>query len=40
VDQIAERLLSSVSTMPPVGTVFKVEEIADLVAYLKSLSEP
>jgi putative heme-binding domain-containing protein len=37
-DQVAERVSSAVSTMPPVGTVFTVEEIADLVAYLASLS--
>ena len=35
--EIKERVVSSVSTMPPVGTIFSVQEIADLVAYLRSL---
>ncbi len=37
VAEIKERVLSPVSTMPPVGAIFSVQEIADLVAYLKSL---
>lgn len=36
---IKERVLSPVSTMPPVGAIFSVQEIADLVAYLQSLKE-
>ncbi len=39
VAEIKERVLSPVSTMPPVGAIFSVQEIADLVAYLKSLKE-
>ncbi len=34
---IKERVLSPISTMPPVGAIFSVQEIADLVAYLSSL---
>ena len=37
VAEIKERVLSPVSTMPPVGAIFSVQEVADLVAYLKSL---
>ena len=40
VADIKERVLSPVSTMPPVGAIFSVQEIADLVAYLKSLKMP
>ncbi len=39
VAEIKERVLSPVSTMPPVGAIFSVQQIADLVAYLKSLKE-
>lgn len=37
VADIKERVSSPISTMPPVGSIFSVQEIADLVAYLKSL---
>jgi len=36
-DQIEERVDSSISSMPQMGTAFSAEEIADLVAYLASL---
>lgn len=36
-DQIEERIVSPISSMPPMGEVFSPEEVADLVAYLASL---
>ncbi len=35
--EIKERFVSPVSSMPPVGDIYSVNEIADLVAYLASL---
>ncbi len=37
VDEIEERVASTISNMPPMAKVFTVQEIADLVAYLESL---
>jgi putative heme-binding domain-containing protein len=37
IDKIAERILSPVSSMPPMGNTFTPQQIADLVAYLESL---
>ncbi len=36
-DKIDERITSSVSSMPQMSSIFSVKEVADLVAYLKSL---
>jgi putative heme-binding domain-containing protein len=38
--EISERVLSPISSMPPMGETFTAEEIADLVAYLASLKVP
>jgi putative heme-binding domain-containing protein len=39
-DSIVERTASSISSMPPMGQTFTPSQIADLVAYLHSLSGP
>ncbi|MFM8985100.1 MAG: hypothetical protein ACKONH_03435, partial [Planctomycetia bacterium] len=36
-DQIAERIRSPISSMPPMGATFSPQQIADLVAYLETL---
>jgi quinoprotein glucose dehydrogenase len=38
-DDIEEKMLSPISSMPPMGNTFTAVEIADLVAYLKSLTK-
>ena len=39
-DTIVERAASSVSSMPPMGQAFTPEQIADLIAYLQTLTGP
>jgi mono/diheme cytochrome c family protein len=36
-DTIVDRVASSISSMPPMGQAFTPEQIADLVAYLRTL---
>ena len=39
IDRIADRVASSVSSMPPMGQAFTPGQIADIVAYLRSLTD-
>lgn len=38
-DDVEHRITSTVSSMPPVGDIYSVEEIADLIAYLAGLKK-